>query len=72
MEVKIGIQFAQRELTVDTDTTAEEVESQLSAALADNGVIRLTDTRGRIVVVPAAKLAYLEFGSTTTGAVGFR
>lgn len=72
MEVKIGVQFAQRELVVDTTQSADEIEAQLTEALADNGVLRLTDSKGRSVVVPAEKIAYLEFGAAGTGTVGFR
>ncbi len=72
MEVKIGVQNAQRELVVDTDSTPDDVEARLSEAIAGNGVLRLTDVKGRTVVVPADKIAYLELGSPTSSTVGFR
>ncbi len=72
MEVKIGVQNAQRELVLDTDSTPEDIEAQLSEALAGNGVLRLTDVKGRSVVVPAASIAYVELGSPTSSTVGFR
>ena len=72
MEVKIGVQHAQRELVVDTDSTPDDVEARLSEAIAGNGVLRLTDVKGRTVVVPAEKIAYLELGSPTSSTVGFR
>lgn len=72
MEVKIGVQQAPRELVVDTDSTPDDVEQRLSDALAGDGVLRLTDVKGRTVIVPAAKVAYLELGSPTSSAVGFR
>ena len=72
MEVKIGVQNAQRELVLDTDSTPEDVEKLLSEALAGNGVLRLADTKGRAVVVPADKIAYVELGSPTSSTVGFR
>ena len=72
MEVKIGVQHAQRELVLDTDTTAEDIESRIADALAGNGVLRLTDTKGRAVVVPADKIAYVELGSPSASTVGFR
>ena len=72
MEVKIGVQQAPRELVVDTDSTPEDVEQRLTEALAGNGVLRLSDVKGRTVIVPADKIAYLELGSPTSGAVGFR
>ena len=72
MEVKIGVQHAQRELVVDTDSTPEDVETRLTEALAGDGVLRLSDVKGRTVIVPAEKIAYLELGSPSSGAVGFR
>ena len=72
MEVKIGVQHAQRELVLDTDSTPEDVEARLTEALAGNGVLRLNDVKGRTVVVPADKITYLELGSPTSSTVGFR
>ena len=72
MEVKIGVQNAQRELVVDTDSTPEDVEKRLADAIAGSGVLRLSDVKGRTVVVPADKIAYLELGSPTSSTVGFR
>ncbi len=72
MEVKIGVQQAQRELVLDTDSTPEDIESQLAEALAGSGVLRLSDVKGRTVVVVADKIAYLELGSPTSSTVGFR
>ncbi len=72
MEVKIGVQNASRELVVETDRPREEVEQAVSQAVSSEGVLTLTDTKGRTVVVPAAKLAYVEIGTSSIGAVGFR
>jgi hypothetical protein len=72
MEVKIGVQHAPRELSVDTADTAEDVQAALDKALADNSTLALTDNRGRQVLIPARNIAYLEIGSGTAGQVGFR
>lgn len=73
MEVKIGVQNANRELVLDSGESADDVAKAVSAALSDQeGVLTLTDTRGRKVLVPTAKLAYVEIGSPTSGQVGFR
>ncbi len=73
MEVKIGVQQAPRELTVEVDDEADTVEQTIRAALADeSGLLSLTDSKGRRVLVPTAKLAYVELGSPTIGQVGFR
>ncbi len=72
MEVKIGVQHAPRELVLESNQTAEDVERLLSEAVAAEGVFSLTDTKGRRVIIPATKVAYLEIGTGTTGQVGFR
>jgi F420-0:gamma-glutamyl ligase len=73
VEVKIGVQQAQRELVVDVDESADEIEKRVSEALAsDTGVFTLTDTKGRRVVIPGAKVAYVEIGTGVAGMVGFR
>ncbi len=72
MEVKIGIQNAARELTIDVDETADAVETRVADAVANGGVLTLQDSKGRRVLVPVAKLAYLEIGHGTVGQVGFR
>jgi hypothetical protein len=72
MEVKIGVVNASRELTIDTALDAGEVEEQVRSALSDGGVLSLTDAKGRRVVVPAEKLAYVEVTAGTVAPVGFR
>jgi hypothetical protein len=72
VEVKIGVQHAQRELVLDSDSTPEDIEARLGEALANNGVLHLKDTKGRAVVVPADKIAYVELGSPSASTVGFR
>ena len=72
VEVKIGVQQTARELVIETDNTSEGVATLVSEALAADGVLTLTDTKGKVTVVPAAKLAYVEIGRSTAGPVGFR
>ncbi|MBB6629058.1 DUF3107 domain-containing protein [Nocardioides sp. KIGAM211] len=73
MEVKIGVQYAQRELVVETDETPENVEKLVSEAVgSETGVLTLTDSKNRKVIVPAAKIAYVEIGGGVAGQVGFR
>ena len=53
MEVKIGVQNASRELVLDSSESPADVEKAVSAALADDGgVLTLTDSKGRTVLVP--------------------
>ena len=72
MEVKIGVQFATRELVLESTQTADEVGAAVAEALrADLGVLTLVDEHGRRILVPADKLAYVEIGETEQRRVGF-
>lgn len=74
MEVKIGIQSVPRELVVETDATAEEVERDLAAALAaadGRAVFALSTQKGGRVLVPADKIAFVEFSTDQARRVGF-
>jgi hypothetical protein len=60
-----------RELTVETESTAADIEASLRKALADDGVVALTDEKGRKVLVPASKIAYVDLGQDKVRPVGF-
>jgi hypothetical protein len=72
VEIKIGVQHAARELVMETGESAEEVEKRVSEAVQGEGLLTLHDTKGRLVLVPASKLAYVEVGGGVSGQVGFR
>jgi hypothetical protein len=72
VEVKIGVQFAPRELVLESSQTPDQVEKAVAEALrADLGVLTLEDEKGRRVLVPADKLAYVEIAENETRRVGF-
>lgn len=71
MEIKIGIQHVARELTMETESTAADVEASLRKALADDSMLALIDEKGRKVLVPANKIAYVDLGQEQTRKVGF-
>ena len=73
MEIKIGVQHAQRELTVEVNESPDEIEKLVSDAIGSgDGVFAIPDTKGRKVVVPGARIAYVEIGTGVAGTVGFR
>ncbi len=65
MDVRIGITQAARELLVELadDTDRDALKGTITAALAGAvDTLTLTDRRGREVMVPSAKIAYIEVG----------
>ena len=65
MDVRIGIIQTAKELDIDLPegTTHDDVVADVDKALAQpDGVLWLTDKRGRRVAVPSAKVAYIEIG----------
>jgi hypothetical protein len=71
VEVKIGIQSAPRELVVETETEADEVERNLGVALAEGGIFTLRVEKNGKVLIPADKIAYVELGSSEVRRIGF-
>jgi hypothetical protein len=66
VDIRIGVTQAAREISLeladgDRDDAKAKVEAALSGA-AD--VLWLVDKKGKSVAVPAAKIAYVEIGST--------
>jgi hypothetical protein len=63
MEVKLGVTYSPKELVVETDKSPDDIAKLVDKALADsNGVLWLSDTKGRRVGIPVTKLAYIELG----------
>ena len=71
MEVKIGVQHAPRELTLESAQTPAEVEQAVTDAMAKEGLLTLTDEKGRRVIVPVDKVAYVEIAETSNRPFGF-
>ena len=67
MDVRIGIIQAPRELSIDLpdEITQDEILATIEAELAKpDGLLWLTDRRGRRVGVPVTKVAYVEIDAT--------
>jgi hypothetical protein len=72
VEVKIGVQHANRELVLESEQTPEEVQEAVAAALSGkSNLLQLTDDKGRRVIVPSDRLAYVEIGEVSIRKVGF-
>jgi hypothetical protein len=68
VDVRIGIIQTARELDVELgadvgrDALLADIDKALSSA---DGVLWLTDKRGRRVAIPSAKVAYVEVGAAS-------
>jgi hypothetical protein len=73
MDVRIGVLHSPKELALEVDGTAAEVESSVNDVLAGKGgVLWLTDVSGRRVGVPAERVVYVEIEADgATKRVGF-
>ena len=66
MDVRIGIVQSAKEIEIELADEAdrEAVLADIESSLGKNeGVLWLTDRRGRRVAVPVAKVAYVEVGA---------
>jgi hypothetical protein len=66
VDVRIGVTQSPRELSVELPeaTDREGLKHAIWAALAgESPVLSITDRKGREVLVPSAKLAYVELGT---------
>jgi hypothetical protein len=71
VEIKIGIQNIGREIALESEQDAEAVAKLVADALAKGTELRLTDEKGRQVIVPAGVLGYVEIGAEEVRRVGF-
>jgi hypothetical protein len=68
VDVRIGITQSVREIELELDDAGrDQLRTDVAAAMssAEPTVLWLTDKKGRTVGVPAAKIAYVEIGSTS-------
>lgn len=72
MEVKIGIRNGSRELVIDSNQSATEITDAVAKVLNESAkFFTLTDSKGKLFVVPTDALAYVEIGAEEVRRVGF-
>jgi hypothetical protein len=72
VEIKIGITQVGKELTIETGQSVNDIAQELRAALSvPDGVVSLDDGNGRHLLIPAAKIGYVELGQEPHRPVGF-
>ena len=71
VEVKIGIRDVAREVVLESELTPEAVAEAVASAVGKGELLRLTDDKGRLVIVPGSLIGYVEVGAPETRRVGF-
>ncbi len=71
MEVKIGIQNVGREIVLESALDADAVAKIVAEAISKGSDLRLTDEKGRQIIVPGSVLGYVEIGAEEVRRVGF-
>lgn len=72
MDIRIGIANSPREIAFESSQTSAEVEKIVADALeSDAKFVKLADGKGKVYLVPAVSLSYVELGSEESRRVGF-
>ncbi len=71
MDIKIGILDSSREVQLDSEEAPEVITARITEAIASGALLSLTDDRGRTVLIPGSKIAYVELGAPSSRRVGF-
>jgi len=72
VEVRIGVTHASREISLETAGSVDDLQRTISDALTnDDNLLVLSDLKGRTLLVPTDKLAYVEIVGETGRRVGF-
>jgi hypothetical protein len=71
VEVKIGVREVPREVVVESGDSPDEVAKQVAEAVEGGTMLRLTDDKGRLVLIPGTQIGYVEIGAPETRRVGF-
>jgi len=72
VEIKIGITDINHDVVIDATEDADSVVNAFQDQLGkEHGLVRLTDAKGRLVLIPAARIAYIDLGSPEHRPVGF-
>lgn len=67
MDIRIGVSHASREIALempDDEKSIAKTKAAVEAALGGSApILWLTDKRGKETAIPAAKIAFVEFGA---------
>jgi hypothetical protein len=71
VQVRITVANVASDVNFESVLSAAEIQSAVNAALKSGEALTLEDIRGRVVMVPADKIGFVEIGEQTDRRVGF-
>ena len=71
MEVKIAVRDVAGQVMLESEQTPEQVATAVADAVENSTMLRLTDEKGRLVMVPGALIGFVEIGAANERRVGF-
>lgn len=71
IEIRVSVTDTAREIVLESDLSRDDVIAAVNHAMSENSPLVLTDYRGRQVIVPAAKIGFVEIAAPTERKVGF-
>ena len=71
VQVRITVANVNSDLNFESSLSAADIQSAVNAALKSGDALSLEDIRGRVLMVPADKIGFVEIGEQTDRRVGF-
>ena len=71
VQVRITVANVNSDINFESSLSASDIQSAVKAALKSGDALTLEDIRGRVVMVPADKIGFVEIGEQTDRRVGF-
>jgi hypothetical protein len=71
VEVKIGVRDIARDIVLESTQSPDAVAAAVEQAVSSGALLKLTDDKGRLVVVPGGLIGYVEIGAEESRRVGF-
>jgi hypothetical protein len=71
VQVRITVANVNSDINFESSLSAADIQSAVNAALKSGEALTLEDIRGRVVLVPADKIGFVEIGEQTDRRVGF-
>ena len=71
VQIRITVANVTSDINFESSLSAADIQSAVNAALKTGEALTLEDIRGRVVMVPADKIGFVEIGEQTDRRVGF-